>query len=94
MRKEAMPEPLTGSGIYYSMARVRPDLLAPRDGEHVWVIVVAHVQSADTLRKAYRGEQVNLDAESVANVSTGCFVCEQSFSERLSYRKCTGEPPA
>jgi len=32
------------------------------------------------------------DAENLAGFYTGCYVCEEPFSERIYHRKCTGEP--
>lgn len=80
--------------IVYPATRERPELLVPkRPGDHVWVTVVVFVSSADKLRKAYANtEQVLLDAENIASVATGCYVCEESFSDRLSFRECKGEP--
>jgi len=81
-----------GTGIHHGAQRARTELLEPSNGEHVWVVMAGYVQSAEAMRKAQRGEQVNLDAENLAIVQSGCFVCEQPYSERLSYRKCPGEP--
>lgn len=77
---------------YNAAESVKPELLEPKNGEHVWVTIVGFVHDAETIRQAYRGEQVLMDMENIATMEVGCFVCEESFSERLSYRKCTGEP--
>ena len=81
-----------GTGIHHGAQCARTGLLEPRNGEHVWMIMAGYVQSAEAMRKAQRGEQVYLDAENLAFVQSGCFVCEQPYSDRLSYRKCPGEP--
>lgn len=71
----------------------RPELLEPaRPGEHVWIAAAAYRLQPESLRGRLHVEQVNLDRENLATISIGCFVCEQPWSEYLSYRKCTGEP--
>jgi hypothetical protein len=78
---------------YNGHARARPELLIPQNDEHVWVTCVAFVHTAETIRAGMRGEkQVNMDMENIASISHGCFVCEEEWNERLSYRKCPGEP--
>jgi hypothetical protein len=72
-------------------SRPRLDLLEPARDEHVWVVVAAYRVSLETLRAA-QGEQMHLDRENLATIEVGCFICEQGYSERLSYRKCSGEP--
>lgn len=78
--------------VYTAGDYVNPELLIPKNGEHVWVTVVAFVHSAETMRQAHRGVQKFLDMENIATVQSGCYICEEPFSERLSYRKCPGEP--
>jgi hypothetical protein len=80
--------------IAYPATRERPELLIPeRSGDHVWVTVVAFVSASDTMRKAFNNsEQVLLDSENIASVSSGCYICEEPFSIRLSFRECKGEP--
>lgn len=68
----------------------RPDLLEPRNDEHVWIAAAVFRLSPETLRAA--DGIPNLDRENLATIQLGCFVCEQPYSERLSYRKCPGEP--
>lgn len=83
---------VTSTGIQYDSARARPDLLEPkREGEHVWVVTVVYLTSAEEIEKL-EAHQSHLDAESIAMVGTGCFVCEQPYSKRLTFRKCPGEP--
>ena len=80
-------------GVSYEFRGTRPELLRPtRLGEHVWVAVAAFRVQPETLR-GKAGDQVHLDAENLASVDTGCYVCEQPWSERISYRGCPGEPP-
>jgi hypothetical protein len=83
---------LTGSGIEYEATRERPELLIPRPGQHVWITVVSHVVPVETLRAMKHGQQAHLDAESIASVVTGCYICEQGYEDRLGYRNCPGEP--
>lgn len=85
---------LTKQDIQYPADRARPELLEPTNGEHVWITVVAHRMSTEAVRRAHAGGQVLLDMENIASVHTGCYVCEEPYSDRLSYRKCPGEPDA
>jgi hypothetical protein len=80
------------SGYTVDREHLRPELLTPRHGEHVWVAVAAFRVPASTLR-GRDGTQVDLDRENLATIAVGCFHCESPWSERLSYRKCRGEPP-
>lgn len=82
------------TGIHYQVSQQRPNpgLLAPhRPGEHVWVAVAAFRVSADTLR-GRATDSVHMDRENLATIDVGCYVCEQPWAERLSYRRCPGEP--
>jgi hypothetical protein len=58
------------------------------------VTTAAWVVDGEKMLAATKGEDVHLnwDAENLAAFATGCYVCEQQFSERLYHRKCTGEP--
>lgn len=87
---------LTSTGIKFSATRARENLLEPSNGEHVWITVVAYRLSTEQARLAHSDadHQVSLDMENVASVTTGCFICEQPYSNRESYRKCRGEPRA
>ena len=78
---------------YNAAESLKPDLLEPKNGEHVWMAIVGFVNSAENMRKAHGGkETVHLDMENIAIMTVGCFICEEPYSERLSYRKCAGEP--
>lgn len=80
------------TGIQYEYRGERPELLAPpRAGEHVWIAAVAYRLAAEAIR-GRMVEHVHLDSENLASITIGCYVCEQPWSERLSYRKCPGEP--
>ena len=79
------------TGIYYS-TRERPDLLEAPEGEHIWTVMVCHRLSDREARAAGRGQPVNLDAENLAATRLGCYRCEEDYSERLSYRRCPGNP--
>ena len=79
--------------IRYRFTGERPELLDPdRPGEHVWIAAAAFRLQPETLRRASGVDQVNLDRENLASVSVGCYVCEEPWSERLSYRRCPGDP--
>jgi hypothetical protein len=81
--------------IEYQAVRANPKLLEQkRPGEHVWMTIATWVVSGDTLMAAQRGEKavMHWDAENLAGFHTGCYICEQEFTERLYHRKCTGEP--
>lgn len=79
--------------VRYNSNRAEPGRLIPKDNEHVWITAVAFVHSAETMRAGMKGDtSVMMDMENIASVSHGCYVCEQEWSERLSYRKCPGEP--
>lgn len=71
----------------------RRGLLRPSHGEHVWVAVAAFRLAPESLRSA-GAERVHLDRENLATIDVGCYVCEEPWSVRLSYRKCPGEPSA
>jgi len=78
-------------GTEYEFPGPREELLEPTRDEHVWVAVAAFRVSPETLR-GKTTDQIHLDRENIASISVGCYVCEQPWSERLSHRKCTGEP--
>ncbi|HEY5880104.1 MAG TPA: hypothetical protein VIU11_14435 [Nakamurella sp.] len=69
----------------------RRDLLSPERDEHVWIAIACFRVSAESLRGS-TFDQIHLDRENLATIEVGCYVCEQPWSERLSYRKCPGEP--
>lgn len=80
------------TGIYYQAPKERPDILDAPAGEHVWTVLVCHRLSDREARAAARGQQVNLDAENLALTRLACYRCEAPYSERLSYRRCPGDP--
>lgn len=81
----------TAQGRFATSQRPREDLLLPARGEHVWIAVAVYRLSTDTLR-AQASDQLHLDRENLATIEIGCFVCEQPYEERYSYRPCPGEP--
>lgn len=84
---------MINTGIQYSSERQRPALLEQaRQGEHVWVLLSAHVISLDVLKSALAGELVPMDAENLAMTMLGCYLCEEPYTDRLTYRRCEGEP--
>lgn len=85
----------TSDGIHFSGDRARPSLLdEPTPGVHLWIATAAHVLSDESAATAHNGGQVHLDAETVAFIGVGCYVCEQSYSSQLAARRCTGDPNA
>ena len=78
---------------FVAPSRARQDLLLPEHDEHVWIATAIYRMAPTTLRGA-TGGQLNLDIENFVAVEVGCWVCEQPYSDRLSYRKCPGEPGA
>lgn len=85
----------TNLGMPYNTTRARPELLDQvRPGEHVWITNVTFVHpDHEKLRAAmHEREQLLLDGENIALVTVACFVCEQSWTDRVSYLRCTGEP--
>jgi hypothetical protein len=85
---------VTGSGVTYSPTRAVEDRLEPaRPGEHVWTSIAAFRLTDASARAAMTGTgQIHLDMENLASLNVGCFVCEEPWSERISYRRCKGEP--
>lgn len=78
---------------YYAVPSAvgREDLLIPSRDEHVWVAMAVFRVTPESLR-GKATDQVNLDRENLATIEVGCYVCEQAWAQRLSYRKCPGEP--
>ena len=88
---------LTSGGITYNASdAARPELLEPpRPGEHVWLATVAFRITPEQARASQDGaSQVHLDMENIAAIGVICFICEEPFTQRLSYRRCKGEPDA
>lgn len=78
---------------FHTAPRPRLDLLDPRGREHVWIATAVYRIQPEAVRAAIaNNESLHLDRENLATIEVGCWVCEQPFSERLSHRKCTGEP--
>lgn len=91
IRFEARP---TADDLQFETApRPRQDLLVQERDEHVWIATAIYRVTPEAMREAVaRGESMHLDMENLAVVEAGCWVCEQAFDPRLSYRKCPGEP--
>jgi hypothetical protein len=80
--------------VYYeARPRSREDLLTPERDEHVWIAVACFRVQPETLR-GQATDQIHLDRENLSTIEVGCYVCEQPWSERLSYRRCPGHPVA
>jgi hypothetical protein len=83
-----------GTGTQFDSVRARPELMEPaRPGEHVWMVTAVYRVTPETIA-ALEAHEASLDAENLALVLTGCFVCEQPYAKRLTYRVCPGEPKA
>lgn len=72
-----------------------PDRLTdPGPGEHLWIFTVAFRLGDETARAMAEGKNTDpviFDHENLMNApAPGCYKCEQPFSKRLYYRKCTG----
>jgi hypothetical protein len=50
-------------------------------GEHRWVVVAGYALSDTQARKMERGDDVHLDRENRVYTGTGCFDCEQSYTQ-------------
>lgn len=78
---------------FETVPRPRQDLLTQERDEHVWIAAAIYRVTPEAMRESVAtGESMHLDMENLAVVEARCWVCEQSFSTRLSYRKCPGEP--
>ena len=59
---------------------------------HLWIVTVVHYASKNLLA-AYANQSPDsvpmLDAETLAmRPMVGCYICEEPYHERLTYRKC------
>lgn len=67
----------------------------PGPGEHLWITTVAFKVPDKIARDMAEGrdaDQVLLDHENViCPPAIGCYKCEERFSRRLYFRKCTGQ---
>lgn len=78
--------------VRYSAPAPRTELLQPeRVGAHVWIAMACYRVSAEALRGS-AADQVHLDRENLAIIEVGCYVCEEPWSEQISYRGCPGHP--
>lgn len=83
---------VTGTGVQYDSARARAGLLEPeRPGEHVWIVTAVYRVTPAQI-EALEAHTEHLDAENLAMVAIGCFVCERPYEKRLTFRRCSGEP--
>lgn len=55
---------------------------------HLWVAITYHHVQPEAL---VAGELL-IDAENLLNMSVGCYVCEQSFTEPIAFMGCPGDP--
>ena len=75
--------------------RTLPDRLKdPGPGEHFWIFTVGYLLSQENARAMAEGRDSDtliFDHETIVGPpAPGCYKCEQPFSKRLFYRKCTG----
>lgn len=79
-------------------SKVRAGHQDPGDGEHLWTMIASYRISDDTVRKLRDGQDPGpalMDHESLISLDgPGCYKCEQPFSKRLAYRRCTGSMEA
>lgn len=83
----------TGNLIHVSdHANVEPPIYDPRSADHYWIIVVAY--RADPSEWIANSATVPLlDKRNLMSVQgPACYHCEQQWSERISRRRCPGEP--
>lgn len=64
---------------------------------HLWIVTICHYASDQMLAgffgESKPGELPILDHESIAvRPAIGCFICEESYTKDLAWRKCKGEP--
>lgn len=80
--------------MYVRVNDVPDRLTDPGPGEHLWIITTAHRLPDTAARAMAEGRNpgdVMMDQESILlPPQTGCYKCEEPFSRRLYYRKCTG----
>lgn len=66
----------------------------PGKGEHLWTATVAYRMSDQVMRAMANGQDpgdVHMDQENMLCApGLGCYKCEEPFSRRLYFRKCTG----
>lgn len=71
-----------------------PEITDPGPGEHLWMFSVAFRMSDETARVLAEGKQpetIIFDHENVLTApGPGCYKCEEPFTRRLYFRKCTG----
>lgn len=70
------------------------DMTDPGEGEHLWIVSAIFKVSQVTIETLNRGEDpgaVNLDHENLLTIEgPGCWKCEEKYSKRMSFRRCTG----
>lgn len=83
-------EGITDTGLYFNPQRTKE--LKKDVYNHYWIMVATYTLSRTEVLEATRGENVNLDPESLANLSAiTCARCELPWG-MSSHRECPGEP--
>ena len=66
----------------------------PGPGEHLWILTTAFRMSDEAARKLANGQDpgdILMDQENMIMApQPGCYKCEEPFSRRVFFRKCTG----
>jgi hypothetical protein len=80
--------------MYVRVNDVPDRLTDPGKGEHLWIVTTAHKlpdKAALSMALGRDPGDVMMDQESLLlPPQVGCYKCEEPFSARLYYRKCTG----
>jgi hypothetical protein len=64
---------------------------ATKSKTHMWNVITQHSISVETL-KNMSTEPPSLDAETLLDITIGCYICEEAYDPRLLHRACPGEP--
>lgn len=60
--------------------------VAKLGGDHLWVAAAMYVVSIENIQ----GPDILLDAENLATIRVGCFICEKPYEPQLAKRRCRG----
>lgn len=79
------------TGIFFNSPAVSKPLKEDSYG-HTWIVVATYTLSRSEVLSQLRGEQVQLDAESLADISViACYKCELAWAI-AAHKDCPGEP--
>lgn len=68
---------------------------AEKAGDHLWIAIVSYVLGDADAKGIASGDPTvtpTLDNENLADISMGCYRCEQPLERRLVGKRCPGEP--